>query len=259
MKTKTLKNSHGGQWYSIKNQDEETPQIYIYDVIGEDFWTGGGVTAKDFANAINAIKSAKLDIHINSPGGDVFEALAIHNAILNHPAEVTVYIDGLAASAASFIALAGDKVVMADNAYFMIHDPWGGFIGNADEFREYAAFLDEQKANLVNIYEKHSNLSQDEISQKMSDETWMNAEECLTADFIDEISTGKKSSASVNGKALSAIFNKIPESLLAEVCQCQNTSKTEKKEPETDPKAEENDDWTLEIALARQKQVEFLI
>ncbi|AVP67324.1 hypothetical protein C7H75_04785 [Prescottella equi] len=120
--------AQGGQqreWYTIRNADTtDTPaEVLIYDEIGSSWW--GGVSAKSFAKDLSAVEATDITVRLNSPGGDVFEGIAILNALRNHKARITVYVDGIAASAASFIAMAGDEIVMCRNAEMMIHDAWG--------------------------------------------------------------------------------------------------------------------------------------
>src|SRR5574340_334392 len=122
------------KWFEIKNKAEKA-EVWIYEMIGKDFWTGEGLTAKDFQKELSEIKASQIDLHINSPGGDVFDGVTIHNLLKQHPAKVTTYIDGLAASIASVIALAGDKVIMAENALYMMHNPTGMGMGTAEEMR----------------------------------------------------------------------------------------------------------------------------
>jgi len=112
------------KWFKIENKADKA-EIWIYEEIGEDPWTGGGVTAKSFQKELSEIKASQIDLHINSIGGLVFEGIAIHNLLKQHPANVTTYIDGIAASISSVIALAGDKVIMAENGLFMIHNVSG--------------------------------------------------------------------------------------------------------------------------------------
>jgi ATP-dependent Clp endopeptidase proteolytic subunit ClpP len=169
-------------WYEIKNHADAS-EIWIYDEIG--YW---GIGAKDFILELNAIKSKQISMHINSPGGEVFDGNAIYNAIKNHPASVTTYIDGIAASIASVIALAGDKVIMAENAIYMMHNPFGLVIGNADEMRKMADVLDKICDSMLGAYVSKSGKTQDEIRSLLDAETWMNADEAKEAGFVDEIS-----------------------------------------------------------------------
>ena len=129
-----------------------------------------------------------IHLHINSPGGSVFDGQAIYTAIKRHPADVISYVDGLAASIASVIALAGNTVVMAENALFMIHDPWGSASGTAADMRLTADILDKVKATIVNAYCAKTGKPADEVEAMMTAETWMSAQEAVDEGFADEVS-----------------------------------------------------------------------
>jgi ATP-dependent protease ClpP protease subunit len=173
-------------WFKIENKADKA-EIFIYEEIGEDFWTGGGITAKNFQKELAEIKAGQIDLHINSPGGQVFEGLTIHNLLKNHPANVTTYIDGLAASIASVIALAGDKVVMAENALFMIHKASGMVMGTSDDMRDFAEKLDKVNGSIATTYMGKTKKEEAEINDLMAAETWMTATEALDFGFVDEI------------------------------------------------------------------------
>ena len=202
------------KWFEIINKADKA-EIWIYEQIGEDFWTGGGVTAKSFQKELAGIKASQIDLHINSPGGEVFDGITIHNLIKQHPANVTAYIDGLAASIASVIALAGDTVIMAENALFMIHNPWGFAMGDATEMRKTADLLDKIGGSLVTAYASKSGKPDDEISAIMNAETWMTAQEAKDAGFIDEISEQMDLAACAKfvPAMQKAKFKNIPENL----------------------------------------------
>ncbi|MGB6179722.1 MAG: head maturation protease, ClpP-related, partial [Rhodococcus sp. (in: high G+C Gram-positive bacteria)] len=143
--------SKARDWYQIRNAaGDGSAEILIYDEIGDSWW--GGVSAKDFVRDIIAIDADTITIRINSPGGDVFDGIAIMNAIKAHPATVTVYVDGLAASAASFIAMAGNDIIIRRNAEMMIHDPSGFCYGNAADMTDLAAKLDRIGTNIATMY-----------------------------------------------------------------------------------------------------------
>ena len=174
------------KWYEIKNKGDKA-EIWIYEMIGEDFWTGGGMTAKNFQKELSEIKASQIDLHINSPGGDVFDGIAIYNLIKQHPAKVTSYIDGLAASIASVIALAGDQIYMAENALFMIHNPYGMQFGEAADMRKMADLLDTVRGSIVKAYVSKTEKPETEIHPLMDDETWMTASEAVEFGFVDEV------------------------------------------------------------------------
>ena len=202
------------KWIEIINKADKA-EIWIYEQIGEDFWTDCGVTAKSFQKELAGIKASQIDLHINSPGGEVFDGITIYNLIKQHPANVTAHIDGLAASIASVIALAGDTVIMAENALFMIHNPWGFAMGDATEMRKTADLLDKIGGSLVTAYSSKSGKSDDEISVLMDSETWMTAQEAKDAGFIDEISEQMDLAACAKfvPAMQKAKFKNIPENL----------------------------------------------
>lgn len=164
----------------------DVSEIWLYDEIGRD-WFGEGTTAKDFIAELNAIKSPKIDLHINSPGGQVFEGAAIYNAIQRHAATVTAYIDGIAASIASVIALAGDTVIMAKNAMFMMHNPAGFVMGRAEDMRKTADILDKVRETMVGAYVAKSKKTAADVVALLDAETWLNADEAQAAGFVDQI------------------------------------------------------------------------
>jgi len=174
------------KWYTINNKSDKA-EIWIYEMIGEDFWSGGGVTAKNFQKELSEIKASQIDLHINSPGGEVFDGIAIYNLIKQHPANVTTYIDGLAASIASVIALAGDQVYMAENALYMVHNPYGMVMGASEDMRKMADRLDIVKGSISKAYISKTDKKEDEINELMDAETWMTADDAYEFGFIDGI------------------------------------------------------------------------
>ncbi|WP_238780403.1 head maturation protease, ClpP-related [Prescottella equi] len=196
--------AQGGQtreWYTIRNADtkDEPTEVLIYDEIGSSWW--GGVSAKSFAKDLSAIDATDITVRLNSPGGDVFEGIAILNALRNHKARITVYVDGIAASAASFIAMAGDEIVMCRNAEMMIHDAWGYCGGNAAEVRKYADELDRVSDNIASIYADRTDATTEEWRAVMRDEVWYSADEAVTAGLADRVEAKKKDSDKDNASA----------------------------------------------------------
>jgi ATP-dependent Clp endopeptidase proteolytic subunit ClpP len=177
----------GASWWRISNAagDGGAPaRVDIYDEIG---WYG--VTASAFVAQLNEITAGSIELHINSPGGDVYDGIAIYNALLDHPADVEVRVDGLAASAASFIAQAGDRVVMGRNSEMMIHDALGMTIGNAADHRAMAEMLDAASDNLASIYAARAgNGGVKSWRKRMEDETWYTADEAVAAGLADSVS-----------------------------------------------------------------------
>lgn len=180
------------KWYEVRNETIDDAEIFIYEEIG--FW---GITSDDFVRDLNNLKAKTIKLRINSPGGSVWDAIAIHSALVAHSATVTVQVDALAASAASLIAMAGDTVVMMPGAQMMIHDAAGVGMGNEAELREYAAWLGEQSDNIAGIYAARSpGLSAEEWRAKMQAETWLFAEEAVELGLADEVYTKPKQTES---------------------------------------------------------------
>jgi ATP-dependent protease ClpP protease subunit len=169
-------------WYTIRAQSTGA-EVVIYDEIG-----AYGVSAKGFLAELGALPDATpLALRLNSPGGSVFDAVAIYNAIKRHSGTVTVWIDGIAASAASYIAMAGDEVIMPENAFLMIHDPAGVVMGTAIDMRAMAEALDKIKGSLLQGYAAKSGRSHEEIAPLMAAETWLDAKDALDLGFADRI------------------------------------------------------------------------
>lgn len=155
--------------------DKQDGTIWIYDEIAEDGY--GGVSSGDVVKAIKAIGDEPLTVRINSPGGSVFEGLAIYNALIDHRAPVTTSNDSLAASIASVVFLAGNTRKAAPNSFLMIHEPFSGAMGTAAGLRKQADLLDQAGETLLNIYEDRTNYSRATVQNLMSLETWFNADE----------------------------------------------------------------------------------
>jgi ATP-dependent protease ClpP protease subunit len=189
-------------WYAMEQEiDAEgvkssKAEIFIYDEIG-----GFEVNANQFIGELeNLGEVEQIDLRISSPGGSIIEGNVIFNAIKRHAANVTVYIDGMAASMASVIAMAGDEIIMADNALLMIHNPWTVSIGDSEQLRKDADLMDKMKSAIINAYGR-SNYSEEELEELMDATTWFTAEEAMEAGFIDGTTEGLKAAASVSEMA----------------------------------------------------------
>jgi ATP-dependent protease ClpP protease subunit len=169
-------------WFRIENKAEGPVDVYIYDEIGYF-----GVTAADFVRALATVKSDVINLHLNTPGGDVFDGIAIHNAIKAHPATVNVRIDALAASIGSVIALAGDTITIVDNARVMIHEAFALAIGNAADMTKMAARLNETSDVIAGMYAARSGTDQAVWRQKMVDETWYTGQQAVDAGLADAV------------------------------------------------------------------------
>lgn len=166
--------------YSLQTSEAEAT-VYVYDVI-DPFW---GVSASQFVKDLSALTQPTIHLRINSPGGDVFEARAMATAIRGHKSKIVAHIDGLAASAASYIATAAAEVEISDGAFLMIHQAWSIAGGNAGDFRAMADLLEKIDAELVREYAAETGQSAEQIAQWMAAETWMTADEAIANGFAD--------------------------------------------------------------------------
>lgn len=204
------------KWYDLKNNAQaDTAEIHIYDMIGE--W---GVTANDFITELKAINAKHIDLHLSSEGGEVFDGVAIYEALKQHPAEITTYVDSLAASAASFIAMAGDEVLMGRNARMMIHDAaiGGGYVtGNANDIKQHikdleemVTFLDDMSDNIADIYVQKAGGTVAEWRALMEKETWFNANQAIEAGLADGIIGETDRASNKAAKEPQAVLTKPP-------------------------------------------------
>jgi len=193
----------------IMNKDsEDEATIYIYDEIS---WFG--ISAEEFIRGLNDIKAKTIHIRLNTPGGSVFDGTAIFNAIKQHKSHTITHIDGLAASFGSVIALAGDEIRMAKNAFLMIHDPWSMVIGTADTMRQEADLLDKIGGVIADTYMDKTGKTDVEIKKLMNAETWMTAEEAMEMGFVDEIEDEKKDEKAKASLFDLSIFANVPDEL----------------------------------------------
>lgn len=163
--------------------------INVYGVIGEDFWTGEGITARRIDAALRRIGSSDAEVHINSPGGDMFEGIAIYNRLLDHPGKVTVKVFGLAASAASIIAMAGSERLVGPGSFIMIHDCWVLAIGNRHDMGETAAFLAPFDDAMAAVYAERTGQKKADVAAWMDAETWMSGDQAVERGFATGILT----------------------------------------------------------------------
>jgi len=218
-------------WFRMKASGDKTADIYIYDEIG--YW---GVTARQFASSMKALGDLDhINLHIHSPGGDVFDGIAIYNLLNSHTASKTVYIDGLAASMASVIAMVGNPIIMPENAMMMIHKPWGITGGDANDMRDYADLLDKVEAVLIPSYAKKTGKTPDELALMLGEETWMTAQECLEHGFADQISTAVQAMARINSKRIEE-FDAMPNALKNMITKPKATTQNQ-PEPQNPPVA----------------------
>jgi ATP-dependent Clp protease, protease subunit len=184
------------QWYKIEAKADDEAEVLIYDEIGASWF--GGVSAEQFVKDIAQVSASVLNVRINSIGGSVFEGLAIYNALARHKAKVVVHVDGIAASIASIIALAGDEVHMADNAFMMIHNPHAVTWGNAKDMREMADMLDKVAGSLVDTYVKRTGNDAETVQAWMDEEKWFSATEARDAGFASAVTEPSGAKASID-------------------------------------------------------------
>ena len=183
---KSLKDS---DWYAIDTSEDQT-EVLIYDVIGWPF-----IDANVFARDFNRITSREITVGINSPGGDVFDGTAIFNTIDSHPARITTRIDGIAASMASIVALAGDEIQIASNAYYMMHNPWSLAIGDYRDFQKEGDLLERIAGNLAKTYSERTSVDIKTAQSMMDDETWIIGQELVDQGFADKVIGNKEAKA----------------------------------------------------------------
>lgn len=181
------------KWFEISNASEQSADVYIYDSIG-----AYGVSAAGFITEINAINAPVINLHLNSGGGSVFDGLAIYTGIQSHPARVRVLIDGIAASMAGVIAMAGDEIVMAENAFLMIHRVSSGVEGTAETMRAEAALLEKLEEQIIAIYAARTGKSAGALFKAMQAETWYSSNESLAEGFCTSVAPLKSPSNCVD-------------------------------------------------------------
>ena len=219
-------------WNWVRNEGQDAfgsdRTLYLDGEISDETWFGDEVTPGLFRDELEA-GEGNITLWINSPGGDVFAAAQIYNMLMDYKGDVTVKIDGLAASAASVIAMAGTRVCMSPVAMMMIHNPATIAIGDAAEMQKAIDMLSEVKESIVNAYEIKTSLSRHKISQLMDGETWMNAREAVKLGFADEILYSGGQEPADDDKGIEMLFSRqaVTDSLLSRLIP----SKEETKEP----------------------------
>lgn len=184
---KILDFKKSGHPFEIRNKSETKAEIVLYGAIGAS-WFEDSITAKQFSDELKTLSPTinQLDVRINSPGGDVFDGIAIFNRLKQHPAKKTIYIDGLAASIASIIALSGDEIVMGEGALYMVHLPWTFAMGNRNELDNTINRLLDIEEQMVSIYAKKTKMGRAEIKAMLEKETWLDAEQAIEMGFVDK-------------------------------------------------------------------------
>lgn len=233
-------------WFRFENKadDPTVATIHIQDVIGswDDDWIARnwgydmGVTARQFVEQLAALDSAvtAIHVHINSPGGDVQAGVNIANALreqqVSKGRSVETFVDGIAASIASVIAMAGSKVHVADNALVMVHNPYSIALGNASDMRKTADVLDAIRGQIVNTYKWHSSLSSEDLIALMDAETWMDADQAIANGFATDKVEGLKAAASIDARVMATL--KVPEQFKARVAAFMQVPETPAPKPQ---------------------------
>jgi ATP-dependent Clp protease protease subunit len=209
--------------------DSGEPELEFYGYISEYSWYDDDVTPRLFKEDLLKLgNGGPVTIRMNSGGGDVFAASVIRSIIVDYPGRVTVRIDGLCASAATYVAIAGDVVKMQDTAYFMIHDPWTITWGGIEDLKKVVAMLETVKAGIIDGYLSKSNLKGEKLAKMMTAETWMTANEAKTYGFIDEVITSGSKASLLGGSSNAVIANalknyvNVPAALLADASEPDN-------------------------------------
>ena len=179
-----MKNNRFWNW--VRNEETGASEMYLYGAIAESTWFENDITPAMFRSELQK-HSGDVTVFINSPGGDVFAASQIYTMLRNHPGKVTVKIDGIAASAASVVAMAGEETLISPTGMLMCHNPMTCAMGNKADMEKAIALLDEVKESIINAYAEKSHLSRNKIARLMDEETWMNAEKALQLGFVDGI------------------------------------------------------------------------
>lgn len=178
--------------------------ISVYDVIGYDFWTGEGVTAKRIAGALRGMGAGPVTLNINSPGGDLFEGIAIYNLLREHDGAVTAKVLGMAASAASVIAMAADTIQVSRASFVMVHDVWSIAIGNRHDLRDAADFLEPLDVALADVYAARTGGTVEDMAALMDAETWMGGAAAIERGFADEFLPSDQVERSADARAEAA-------------------------------------------------------
>lgn len=253
-------------WYRVENAaSEEAASLYIYDEISH--W---GILADDFRREIDAISAPKINLHLNSPGGYVDDGVAIYNLIAGHPAKVDVYIDGIAASIATVIAMAGDRIIIAPHARMMIHNAWVMAQGDSEAFRTLADHLDKSNLNIASIYAERAGGEIPYWLGLMKETTWFSDQEAVNAGLADEIGRANDSRAAAMAARQVSTFDlsrfrdgdRMVARVVAElVAGDLPEDREEQQEPEVEESAPDSpvQPETVDPITARQRKVDEIL
>jgi ATP-dependent Clp protease protease subunit len=208
---KRLKSMPAGYRMSAKGDRGE---IFLYGVIGSS-WFEESISAAQFKDDLKALGDVKnIDVHINSEGGDVADGVAIYALLNNHKANIVMHVDGLAASSASLIAMAGDEIRIGENAMMMIHNPWTIAMGNAADLRKAAEILDVASGAMLETYVARTGQAKDKIKKWMDEETWFSGKEALENGFADTVVENMKVAACLSDQKIYSRYKNLPTSVL---------------------------------------------
>ena len=200
--------------YKLQAKGNKTAELFIYEDVGESLFFGG-VTAKQIAEDLKKVGDVEqIDVRINSYGGDVFEGLAIYNQLVRNRAKVVTHIDGIAASIASIIAMAGNEIFIAENGFIMIHNAWGAVMGDSNTLRDYAERLDAVTAELTQVYVARTKLDSKAVTSMMDKETWLDAGDAIDKGFADKMSENLRIAARYEPEKHK--FRNIPKAVMEE-------------------------------------------
>ena len=241
------------KFWDLKKQDERN-ELYLYgEIAGTKDW-GDEFTPQDLKEALDGLNGAELSIYINSGGGEVFAGQAIYTMLKRYAGRKTVYVDGIAASIASVIAMAGDRVIMPENAMMMIHKAWTLAIGNADDLAKMAAEMTKLDGVIAGVYAAKTGRDAGDILGAMAEETWFTATEALEYGLCDEIEAGKAVAASMNENMLTVNGQTVDVSRYAHADKVRAMVPAEEPAEEPDNGAETQPVEDIKDALEEQRR-----
>lgn len=198
----------------VNKVNDDMAEVFVYGDIGG--W-GDGIGADEFARELKALKVTDITARINSGGGSVFEGQAIYNSLVNHPAKVNVVIDGIAASIASVIAMAGDTISITEGSHIMVHKPWSMAMGDANSMRKEAEVLDSLESGIIDIYAARTGKSRDKLEKWVSEETWFKGAAAVDAGFADNVIPAKRKENFAKSNILNYYLH-LPIDIAEDVC-----------------------------------------
>lgn len=199
---------------NIRAENDDNNTITIYQTIADDPW-GDGFSARRMAAALRSIGKKDVVVSINSPGGDFFEGVAIYNLLREHPGKVTVKVIGLAASAASIVAMAGDEIQISEAGFLMIHNAWAIVIGNRNDLRKTADIFEKFDAAMADVYAARTEFDRNEIVKMMDADTWLNSSDAIEKGFADDLMPAKVLESDKDDKKSKALARRSLEMALA--------------------------------------------